>query len=386
MSAVGLVLALIALGRGPEFSLANLGLSLVAGLVSLLLKFRIPRGALAAWVMISGIVWLSPLGGLASAENRVVFGAAAAVLGLVFQGPTWVFFVTLALSLGFAASSLSADLNHLKIADLMALDSLWSLQVSLAFSVVAFFVRVSDTRRSAMQASLARTVVDAERSRGRTAAAGEALQLTRERLLGRTLADGELVFSGIADFSSEAKAPAGPAATFDDLMKSLRKTFADFQVKGRSEGRVSGPIRFVFLAPAGDYDERSTISVDLAALNAGLEACLELSLEALPEIGARKREGVIRLSIRYGLRVIEVAVEDNGRGLTTRNEKVESDFAALREQVESWDGKLDRIARLGVGSRTSLELRILSEPARAYRATLKHPNPIVSPIGDGSRA
>jgi len=376
----------MALHQGPEFSLANLGLSLVAGLISLLLKFRIPKGSLSIWVVLSALVWLSPLSGSTPSENRVVFGVAVVLLGLVFQGPVWGFFAILIISLGAGASSLAADLNRLKIADLVALDSLWTLQAGLAFSVIAFFIRVSDTRRSGMQASLSRAVADAEASRARTAAASEALQLARERLLGRTLADGELVFEGISDLSEATQAPAGPAATFDDVMKSLRKTFADFQTKGRADGRISGPVRFVFLAPAGDHDARSTIAVDLTDLNAGLVACLDLSLESLPEIGARKREGVIRLSIRYGLRVIEVAVEDNGRGLVSRNERAETELATLRERVEAWDGKLDRIARLGVGSRTSLELRILSEPARAYRATLKHPNPIVNPIGDGSRA
>lgn len=386
MAVLGLLLALIALGQSPEFSLLNLGLSLVAGLTSLLLKFRIPRGSLALWVALATAVWLSSLSGSTAVENRVVFGVAAAILGLVFQGPVWLFFAVHVVALGVCAASLASDLNRLKLVDLLALDSLWTLQAGLAFSVIAFFIRVSDTRRAGMQMSLGRAIADAESSRARTATASEALQLTRERLLGRTLADGELVFAGIPDLADEGKAPVGPAATFDDVMKSLRKTFAEFQAKGRGDGRISGPVRFVFLAPAGDHDERSTIAVDLVSLNAGLEACLDLSLESLPEIGARKREGVIRLSVRYGLRVIEVAVEDNGRGLTTRNEHAEQNLATLRERVESWDGKLDRISRLGVGSRTSLELRILSEPARAYRATLKHPNPIVNPIGDGSRA
>lgn len=393
MAFVGLVLAVLALGLSTELSLANLGLSLLAALVWLLIRFQIfrfdsqvPRGSLSVWVALMALAWLSPLAGLDAAENRIVFGIAVAVLGVVFQGPVAVFFLSLLAALGVSAPALVSDLKRLRLTEISTLDSLWTFQVCMAFSVIVLFVRVSDTRRSRMQRALAQTASDTEKSRTRMATVIESLQLFRDRLLGRTLNEGDVVFAGIPEYGDTAKEPQGPAATFDDLMKSLRKTFADFQTRGRAEGRIAGPIRFVFLAPAGEHDERSTIGVDLLGLNSGLETCLKLSLDSLPEIGARKREGVIRLSVRYGLRVIEVAVEDNGRGLATRNEKVESDLAAFRERVGAWEGKFDRITRLGVGSRTSMELRILSEPAKSYRATLKHPKPIVSPVGDGSRA
>jgi hypothetical protein len=169
-------------------------------------------------------------------------------------------------------------------------------------------------------------------------------------------------------------------------MTGLRKAFTDFQNRGRLDGRIAGAVRFVFFAPASGYDEKAVIAVDIQMLILGLDAILSLALESLPEIGARRREGVVRLSVRYGLRVIEIAVEDNGRGLASRNVSAENSLTTLREEVQAWGGKLDRIARLGVGSRTSLELRIVREKARAYRATLRHQNPIVTSAGDGTRA
>ena len=70
--------------------------------------------------------------------------------------------------------------------------------------------------------------------------------------------------------------------------------------------------------------------------------------------------------------MLEIVVEDNGRGLATRNPVVEDGFNRLKELTLSWGGKFDRLARLGVGSRTSLELRIVRERNRVYRTTLKH--------------
>ena len=116
--------------------------------------------------------------------------------------------------------------------------------------------------------------------------------------------------------------------------------------------------------------------MDLLAVLRGIDACLDLALEFLPEIGARRREGVIRLSIRYGLRVIEIAAEGNGRGLAARNPELETRMNSLRESTLGCGGRFDRIARPGVGGRTSLELRIARERSRLYRATLKHERPV----------
>lgn len=373
-SILALVLSVFALRVSPEFSLINLALSLSAGVLSLLVSLRLPRGIFAAWIVVVGMVWLSPFASASPEMKRLMFSIMFILFSLGFQGAVAIYLTVLTLALGFALPSLSSDFASRSMSDILTNDSFQFLQVAIAIGVSILFVRISHTRTARIESTMRTASEDLEKARAQLATARDSVQITREKLLGPTSSDlaPGAEFRMIEPDEALVISPSQYASAFEDLISTLRKSFSEFQTKGRAEGRISGPIRFVFFAPVGGYDEKSVIAVDLAALVSGLDACLNLALESLPEIGARKREGVVRLSIRYGLRVIEIVVEDNGRGLATRNAIVEDGFKLLKELTLSWGGKFDRLARLGVGSRTSLELRIVRERTRVYRTTLKH--------------
>ncbi len=363
--------ALLGLQVSPEFSLINVGISLCAGIMSLMLSFKLPRGLLTVWVIGLFGLWLSPMANLSPENLRLVFGVAIIFVSLVFQGELAIFFVGLMLSFGLILPTLSSDLKNRAVKTLLLDDSFQFLQLAVALGISLLFIRMSRARTKSLHSTLQSASLELEKTRARLGATNETVQQTRENFLGRAPTQGEV---SLADTISDSPLENlnTYAASFDDVISKLRKSFADFQTRGRLEGSISGPVRFVFFAPAAGYDEKSVISVDVDGLVEGVDACLRLALESLPEIGARKREGVVRLSIRYGLRVIEISVEDNGRGMIARNPEAELKLNALKELTYAWGGTFDRLARLGVGSRTSLELRIVRERNRTYRATLKH--------------
>jgi hypothetical protein len=369
---VSLVLAVSALSVSPEFSLMNLGLSMSAGLIALLthlgLARRFPMGTFSLWVLVLVGIWLSPFASLQFESKRCIFAAGVLFLSFVFQGPVSIFFGILLAAFGICLRELVGEPTSL--AELLRSDSILALLAGLGLGSAFVFARLSHTRSIDFLAGLRMAVSETEKARQRLGAMQDNVQMTRERLLGKTLADGESLL-GELPAEGDGSTNVSTSVSFDLLIAELRQTFSEYQLKGRADGRVAGPIRFVFFAPVAGYDEKATIAVDLAALRSGVEACLTLALESLPEIGSRKREGVIRLSIRYGLRVVEIAVEDNGRGLTSRNQQAESDLGVLKDLVVNWGGKFDRLARLGVGSRTSLELRILRERTREFPASAR---------------
>ncbi len=363
--------ALLGLGVSLEFSLINVGISLSAGIISLLLSFKIPRGLLVIWVSVFFGVWLSPMANLSSENLRLVFGVAIITASLVYQGELVVYFVGLILASGLLLLGLSSDLQSRGVKSVILDDSFQFLQLSVALGIALLFIRISAARTKSLHWTLQNASAELEKTRTRLGAANETVHLTRENFLGRAATQGEVSLSDTISVSPLENLNSY-AASFDDVIAQLRKSFAEFQAHGRRDGSVSGPVRFVFFAPAAGYDEKSVIAVDLNGLVQGVNACLQLALESLPEIGSRKREGVIRLSLRYGLRVIEISVEDNGRGMIARNPEAELKLNLLKDMTNIWGGTFDRLARLGVGSRTSLELRIVRERSRAYRATLKH--------------
>lgn len=371
MAAVlSLLASVMALRISPEFSGMNAAISLGAAVMSVMLPAARFRGSLCFLVAVFFGLWLSPLSGLSPEHMRFVLGTAFLVFSLVYQGPLPLYFAALLLSGGLLAPQLSLDLKGLTVGAILLEDSFQFLQAGAALGTAVLFIRISRTRTLDLHSALHLASESLEKTRARVGAANDLVSMTREKFLGNAHGRGEVS-------PSEPQPQIEPLATytcsFDEIIAALRKCFADFQLEGRARGRIAGPIRFVFFAPVAGYDEKSIISVDKQSLIAGVDACLQLALESLPEIGARKREGVVRLSIRYGLRVVEISIEDNGRGLIARNPANEDKLSSLKELTGAWGGSFDRVSRLGVGSRTSLELRILRERGRVHRATLKHP-------------
>jgi hypothetical protein len=310
-------------------------------------------------------LWLSPLASLPFESKRHVFAVAVLMVSLVFQGPPVVYFGILLVSFGICLHGFVGGPTTLM--GLLRSNSYLFLLSGLGLGSAIIFARLSRTRSNGYLLSLKSAVAQTEKSHERLLLIQDNVQLTRERLLGRTRSSGESLLGDLKG-EGESLVEAVSSVSFDVLIFELRKSFSEYQISGRAEGRIAGPIRFVFFAPVAGYDEKAKIGVDLTAMRRGVESCLTLALESLPEIGSRKREGVVRLSIRFGLHFVEVAIEDNGRGLTSRNLETENSLGALKELVVNWGGKFDRFARLGVGSRTSFELRILREARRSASA------------------
>lgn len=79
-------------------------------------------------------------------------------------------------------------------------------------------------------------------------------------------------------------------------------------------------------------------------------------------------EGVIRLSMRPGLRSISISIEDNGRGLNellvhklestgvVKHSPGELSLYEIRRNVEACGWRMEMLARLGVGARVTIEI------------------------------
>lgn len=387
-------LALISAGAAfwfsAELASVSLALALTAGLISFFASMKLPRGTLALWALVLGGSWLSPFASLGPDAQRLVFACAAVYISLVYQGEAFVYFAALVVALGVCARSLMADFAIMNVHAIATSGTIQILQGAMVFGTVAIFVRVAHARSKFLLQQLCGTSDELDKLRARVTLTQEVIQLTRESLLGRARTNGESSDGNFHALASAELAGLDPlemhTAPLGEIIASLRKAFADFQARGRAAGRIAGPIRFVFFPPVAGYDERSVIAVDAPALLKGLETCLELALQSLPEIGTRRREGVIRLSIRCGLRVIEVAVEDNGRGLTTPHLHIEDGLNELKDLAPKWGGKLDRLTRLGVGSRTALELRIVRTRPRTLPTEFTPALPVAFPVEVGPHA
>jgi hypothetical protein len=295
-------------------------------------------------------------------------------------------------------AGLFVGLREMDLGPSVVLSSSSALCFIFSFPIVALVIMIRNSRADSHGVvTRLKTMVDASQEmHERVQIETDALMNLRENLLGTVasmpsnessngLTNGDSSgVAGLKTLGSQLAAlnPAKisilreqPSVSFESLIAEVRQIFSEFQIQGRALGQIAGPIRFVFFPPVAGFDEQSEIAVDIGQLRSGLWNCLQLAYESLPETGALRREGVIRLSMRHGFRVIEIAVEDNGRGIQTKSLDAQHGLHELKSEVESRGGRFDRVARLGVGSRTSMELRILSEkPANSrYRATIRHP-------------
>lgn len=307
------------------------------------------------WVAFSlPLVYSGPLD-RAEASLEHLSGISAASVALIFsftfQGPRKLFFFAQGLFLAFALGAAVGDPRDF-----------W-LKTSAALFVSAFgvyFLRVSRTRESLTLQRLETSRDRALSLRGTIIDLVDSSEAARERLLG-PLTRGLSFYSvksspeklGLEELSH------GPVLTIETLVSEARRSLLQFQ-KNWATKASAGPVRFVFFPPVTGTEMATLVAGDVGTLVAGIGTCLNLALESLPEAGPRRerREGVVRLSIRVGLRVVEIAVEDNGRGtlgVVGATELVEK-LTGLRRFAEGHGGKLERFARLGVGARTVIEL------------------------------
>lgn len=396
-SALVLISATLTVGRAPHNALFLMGMAITAGLVSIFVeskfltvdgKIRIPSGALALWWFIALVISLH-------ANFPGMSGRAALLSVQVSQQTLWqlLALIGLGFSLGFNGSRALlvalagvwvcagvASFHGVSRATLMESAPL-TLILSYGIAATVLLLRHSRAMTNHLESSLNGLSQNLSETRLRLGKQTEELALARESLLGGFDLQSEQAGTGLVEWvRNRHQALVGlaeqsrPVLNFEDLIFDLRTVFQEFQSEGRKRGEILGPVRFVFFPPASGYDSKAEVSVDRDQLKQGLLACLQLAYESLPESAGRRREGVVRLSIRRGLRVVEIAVEDNGRGLSNHNLKVETDLRKLRESVELVGGRFDRIARLGVGSRTSMELKILRQLPKSanYRPTIRH--------------
>lgn len=388
---VALLMALIGFQRSTDYSLAMLGFSLFAAGISAGISGGnrrptwLPVGSLSVWLGALVLVTLNPRLGFSFEERRVLIAVSVVVFSLVFQG-RWMFFAQLPIA------GLYLGLRELDLGPSQVLSSSSTLGFIFSFPVAALIMMVRSSRADSNRiVARLKSLADVSQNlHSRAQSEAEALLSLRETLLGTVASVGSSISSsggssggggpGILGASEGApgeglKSVVQPSLSFENLIAEVRHIFSEFQIQGRALGKIAGPIRFVFFPPVAGFDEKSEIAVDIEQLRAGLWNCLQLAYESLPETGALRREGVIRLSMRHGLRVIEIAVEDNGRGIQTRSLDDQYGLQKLKREVEARGGRFERVARLGVGSRTSLEFRILTEkPANSrYRATIRHP-------------
>lgn len=378
---VALFMALIGFQRSTEYSLVMLGFSLVAAGLSAGISGGghrpkwLPVGSLSVWLGALVLVTLNPKLGFNFEERRVLIAVSVVAFSLVFQG-RWMFFAQLPIA------GLYLGLRELDLGPSQVLSNSSALSFIFSFPVAALIMMVRSSRADSNRVvSRLKSLAEVSQNlHGRVQSEAEALLSLRETLLGTVASVGSSMGAGVLGSSDLApgeglKSVVQPSLSFENLIAEVRHIFSEFQIQGRALGKIAGPIRFVFFPPVAGFDEKSEIAVDIEQLRAGLWNCLQLAYESLPETGALRREGVIRLSMRHGFRVIEIAVEDNGRGIQTRSLDDQYGLQKLKREVEARGGRFDRVARLGVGSRTSLEFRILTEkPANSrYRATIRHP-------------
>lgn len=384
-AAISLLLSVAAVFRSAELLAANLALSFVAaaavGWLALRGRLRgqqsLWQATLASWWLSFGALWISPLAHLVPELARLVASAAVMAFALSVAAP--VRWLQLALLLLSTACAVAIGPLH---NERLSAPSLLAMVFGFTAAAVILSLRQTRSRRESLETALhAKSEILAGTLTAVTLLTDRVLA-AREQLLGLSSGKSE---------DTRSRRPGDPlpelgswtpaeTAVLQDTLQAVRNVFAGFQQSGRASGRIVGPVRFVFFPPAAGFSTDALVVVGIGALTQGLETVLQQSFVSLPEIAGRRREGVIRLAIRFGLRTMEISVEDNGRGLPA----VESaEISSLRESIQRSGGKLERISKLGVGSRTVIELPIVKAiplplSARPTRSRLEVARPVES--------
>lgn len=329
---------------------------------------------LAAWwiALILVRIEVPRMEALAHASRLPLESACGAViiLALVFQGPAATFYTVFSAAAGWIAYHLSSEPvvdPSFQTRDMV----LAALSFPMAFAI--FSLRMTRTSRSfhLVRLTLAREKLFHFRSQ--ISILSDSTEMAREGLLGpstdRSVSE-VLGLSANHRGTGHAEEPLSSSYTIDRLVDELRQRMAHFQGKARAGGRGDW-LRFVFFPPVTGTDGSQRVVGEIDPLLTGIDGCLELALAALPELTSR-RTGVIRLSIRVGLRVLEIAIEDNGRGTLGAVGRAElaEEIVSLRRFVQSLGGRVERMARLGVGARTTIELPLLPTSIRSNARSL----------------
>lgn len=377
-----LILSVFAVLHTTDLLSLNLAHALLAAVVGgTVWKIRMPRFSLMLWWIVLAVLWLSPLAFL-SVEVTRLFTASFLIIGsMVFVGRLRFAFSGMALVAAWACATIAP-----RAGERWWERSVLMLVFGFGTATMLLLMRRTRDRREWFESATRESVDAVERARRRLGGLVEPTvavksvdangwELTARGALAAG-AESMAIFDG--DVAGETPMRG---VRLDETLACLRRILLDFQLSQRrghdQSRRAASPVRFVFFPPTEAYSAHSLVSVELSDLVSGVESLLRLACESLPEPGPHKREGVVRLSVRASEYRVEIAIEDNGRGLSGAGHLPPMEafgLPAFHNKVDEWGGRFERVVRVGVGSRSVIELPVVARPV-PFRSVVSAVNP-----------
>ena len=145
---------------------------------------------------------------------------------------------------------------------------------------------------------------------------------------------------------------ASEICSFEDIDLATRHLLDE--ARARVQGR---PVRLTLTAPSGS-NLPIAIRAHLPTLSHWIGSSIQTSIDALGGFP----NGAVRVTLRTGLSMVAISIEDNGRGMgevaQAKQARIEGrlTMSEIRTDVERLGGRFDVQARLGVGARVTIEL------------------------------
>lgn len=176
--------------------------------------------------------------------------------------------------------------------------------------------------------------------------------------------------------SVAATAEASETSSVDEIDAAARRLLDE------ARAAVAGrPVKLSLTAPVG-VGLPIAVRGSVATITAWMKSAILTSIESLGGFP----DGAVRVSIRPGLSALQILVEDNGRGfgeaiLAKMGQSPDRvSLTDVRAAVERLGGRFEIQARLGVGSRLSIELPRVDAFANSPRAPR---SAVMSPVVSG---
>lgn len=297
-------------------------------------------------------IQLFSIGSLTVVDADVLGGIALASAWLYFGTPRLWWLLLMPLSIAASVAPLVWLEYFRGASDAVLRASL--VMPSIAFAGGSLLIVARDLR-SLSRANIARVRALGSRS-STTMQSLRAMESDLKRL--REILSGELVELApvtTTDFNAAPIAPpptASETVSFDEIDASARRLLEE--ARAAVEGR---PVRLSLTAPTGT-GLPVAIRGSMSEVTAWLKSAILNSIEALGGFP----DGMVRVELKPGLNTLTISVEDNGRGfgeslLSKMGQASDRmTLADVRAAVERTGGRFDIQARLGVGSRLSMEL------------------------------
>lgn len=195
----------------------------------------------------------------------------------------------------------------------------------------------------------------------------DTLRLTEQAVSDRMRAGAEpnverVPLGSIEQTVSEADLSRGESQMFrlEDIARMMDLALA----AKRSELPLNSPVQLSW-SRSVDRDLPVAVQINAEDFTMVVSSLIDQAVESLGG-----GEGVVRVGLHPGLRQTQVTVEDNGRGMTEELlMRLQArglgkfplaagrlTFKQIRALISFWGGRVDRQARLGVGSRVTVEI------------------------------